>query len=241
MTSANPLQAVLTTTRTPPRDPRLPQSQLMKPELVERDGQGRVRYDRVFGAVHMESGPDAGTDLDAHVINICDPVKGEVIELDNVNRSAAIHKLAVAQIRRSASTTGVFCRMPANPMNPKNSSNETVEDLGRRSIEGFDALGWRVTTHVRMPNSSPDATLQHIRETWCSEELNAILLEVVSGSEDGPKEEIALTQIQRTEPDPSLFEIPADYIVSDVVQVPRVRGGSAVAQPLPAQPPLVTH
>jgi len=238
MAPANPFQAVRTITHTPPRDPRLPEPLLMKPEAIARDSQGRVRSDSTVGEWHMESGPDAGADVKQHIVRICDPVKGEVIQLDNVNHAATTRKLTVLRNPQSSPAAVVFCRVPQLAENFKGDIN--IEDLGHRDIEGFDAMGWRVTTHAHMPNSTPDATVERIRETWCSEALNAVLLEVLSGGENGPKEEIALTQIQRIEPDPSLFEIPPDYTVSESVQSPHFRG-SVIVSPQSLQPPLVTH
>jgi hypothetical protein len=97
-----------------------------------------------------------------------------------------------------------------------------IEELGHRSIEGYDAVGWRTTATTPVPNSSPPATMQRVSDIWCSEDLHAVLLQVV-GAPDGPKEEIALTKIERTEPDPALFQIPSDYTVSEDVP-PRHQG-----------------
>lgn len=108
----------------------------------------------------------------------------------------------------------------------------SIEELGHRTIEGFDAIGWRITSQASVVEATAEATMQRIHETWCSEELGAILLSVDGGAEDGPRLQIALTQIQRTEPDPSLFDIPPDYTVSDTLQPPQ-----------PSSPPgsLSTH
>lgn len=235
LTPGNPFQAERTTTHTPPRDPNLPAIMLMNPQIVARDSQGRVRFDRPLGEVHVQTGPDAGADLRVHIVEICDPVQGEIIQLDNANRSATIRHLVIFRSSPSAAAPPIFCQVSGNPKNP---SNPTIEDLGHRSIEGLDAQGWRITTSVQIPNSSPPAKMQRIRELWCSEELGAVLLESISGSLDGPKTEEALTKIERTEPDPALFEIPSDYTVSDALQQPRL-GATGVAQPM--QPPLVSH
>jgi hypothetical protein len=186
---ANPFQAVRTTTRTPPPDPSLPASLLMKPEIVSRDSQGRVRVDRPLRELHTYTGPDAGSDLDARSVIICDPVRGEIVQLDNANHAATTHRFGTAPTAYSA-----YCRVPANP---RDTSKMVIEELGHHSIEGYDALGWRTTT-TPVPNSSPPATIQRISDVWCSEELQVVLLEVV-GAPDGPKEEIALTKIERTE------------------------------------------
>ncbi len=234
MMPGNPFQAVRTTTRTPPLNPRFPASQLMKPEIVLRDSEGRVRFDRPFGEVHMDTGPDAGTDLEEHAVIICDPTQQVIIQLDNANRAATIRHRPVSLGPLSTAASVPYCRVPSNSKSP---SNTVTEDLGHRAIEGFDALGWRTTTTSPVQNSSPPATMQRVMETWCSEELRAVLLEVSSGSPDGPKVETALTKIERTEPDAVLFQIPPDYTVNDRPLAPKYQG-SGVAQPLPPSPPM---
>jgi hypothetical protein len=184
ITPANPFQAVRTITRTPPRDPSLPASLLMQPEFVSRDSQGRVRFDRDRREVHMYTGPDAGTDIVARNVTICDPVRGEIVQLDNANHAAAIRRLATPSTSSSA-----YCRVPPNPLNPRDTSKMLVEELGHRSIEGYDTLGWRTTTTTLVPNSSSPATMQRVSDIWCSEELHAVLLQVL-GAPGGPKEEM---------------------------------------------------
>jgi hypothetical protein len=230
-TPANPFQAVRTTTRNPPRDPSLPPIVLMQPEIVSRDSQGRVRFDRDGHDLHMYTGPDAGTDIVARNVIICDPVRGQIVRLDNANHAATIHRLGTP-----STPSPTYCRVPANPLNPRDTSKLLIEELGHRSIEGYDTLGWRTITTTPVPNSSPPATMRRISDVWCSDELHAVLLEVV-GAPDGPKVEVALTKIERTEPDPALFQIPSDYTASEDV-LPRKYQGSPVGQP-PLSPGLI--
>jgi hypothetical protein len=55
MTVANPLQAVLVSSYSPSRDPKLPPPRLGEPRAVARNSQGRVRLDRIVGKPHMET------------------------------------------------------------------------------------------------------------------------------------------------------------------------------------------
>jgi len=231
MKEANPLQAVLVASFSPPWDhPQLPQPRLWEPQAVARDSQGRVRFDRVIGKAHMETGPDAGSDIEMHSVIICDPEQRKIIQLDTANRAATVRPLKLPAVH-SGATAIPFCRVPSSP---KTSANMSIEELGHRTIEGFDAIGWRITSHVSV--ATPEATVQHIHETWCSEDLGAILLSVDGRSEDGPRLQIAMTQMERAEPDPSLFDIPPDYTVSDTLQPSRIVGSAAVQPPQPPQP-----
>lgn len=247
MAPGNPFQAVRTTTRVPPRDPDLPFPLLMKPQHIARDGQGRVELDRTAGNLHMQTGPDAGTDLDDHVITICDPVQGLSAQLDTANRTARVRQLVVfGSNQRGSTQPSVFCRVQSSGKNladPSSPPNRVVEDLGHRTIEGFDAQGWRISTSIHLANSTSGATLQRICELWCSEDLGAVLLEVVSSWPTGPKEEIVLTKIERTEPDPSLFGIPSDYTVSQEPERSLTLRSLSPRQAAPSEaiPPVVMH
>jgi hypothetical protein len=251
MAPDNPFQAVRTTTRVPPRDRELALPSLFGPQVIARDSEGRVQIDRVSGLVHMQTGPDAGNDVEGHLITICDPVQGLAAQVDTANRIARVRQLVAFGLgqhestQRDSTQPSAFCRIGSSRRNltyAASPTNRVVEDLGRRTIEGFDTQGWHITTSARLSNSNSGATLLRIREVWCSEELGAVLLEVLSGSSTGPREEIALTKIERTEPDPSLFGIPEDYTVSEQQNpsLPR-QSPQLPAPPQEPGPPMIMH
>jgi hypothetical protein len=229
-TTNAPFQATMTTTRTPPAGALSPANLVTKPDRVARDSQGRTRSDHFVGEVHVETGPNAGTDVDSYAINICDPVRGASIELDNVNRVATIDHLAPFPGGLFIAGLGGACVVPSIPKSPY----FVTESLGNQVIEGFDAQGWRTTMTVPAANSPPGTTLQSITEIWCSEDLRAILLMVFSGSPDRGKIESALTKIERAEPDPALFQIPSGYTVKETLSSPRDQGPAV-------SPPVATH
>lgn len=86
------------------------------------------------------------------------------------------------------------------------------EDLGTQTIEGVEAQGSRTTHTIPAGEIGNEKPLQIVRERWYSPELQAV---VMSRSVDPRMGETTyrLTNIQRTEPDHSLFEIPEDYKV----------------------------
>lgn len=237
--TSNPFQAIRTTTYDPPMDSRLLQLPLLQPQTVARDSEGRVLVDRVTGKFRMDSGPDAGAEIESHAITICDPVKASLTQIVTSTRSATIRSFATrgGKVRVAPRP---FCQVPQVPAN--DSSDLVVESLGHREIEGLDAIGWRVTKNLPAPGTSPQATIQRTTETWCSEDLAAVLLTVVESSGNSRKETVQLTQIRRIEPDPSLFQIPPDYTVSESVASPLQHPpGLSQVQPQSEHPPLVTH
>ena len=214
-TPANPFQAVRATTRSgrpesPKAGPQRPADLILtRPQMVARDSQGRIRMDRAGGRLLMETGPDAGKQVEDHTVQICDPVAGTTTELDTANKTAKVRQLFPrgAPHAAPAPNAAEICTVPA-PM--KNSPDYVIEDLGHRVIEGFDTQGMRIT----MRSLQADTVRQIVHEQWCSVELGAVLLSSVGRLVNGPRQEVALTKIQRTEPDAALFQIPPDYTVS---------------------------
>ena len=94
------------------------------------------------------------------------------------------------------------------------SSRFRIEGLGQRTIEGFDTLGFKIT--MLPPGAEDSGTVRSVRELWCSEELGAVLLEVQPMQRE-MKHETSMTKVERREPDASLFDIPADYTIEELM------------------------
>jgi hypothetical protein len=75
---------------------------------------------------------------------------------------------------------------------------------------------------------------EHTSELWCSDSLSAIVLTVAGNTKTGVKSTVAMRNIERSEPDPALFQIPSDYAVTESVAQPRERGDTNAA---PNEPP----
>ncbi len=95
-----------------------------------------------------------------------------------------------------------------------------TENLGQKEIHGLTAYGmrWTMTPLEAVgPPYAPETTT----ELWKSSELDLKLLEVTSGPKYGSDRK-ELTELQRGDPDPALFEPPQGYKVETVTyhQVP---------------------
>lgn len=184
-----------------------------QPELVARDNQGRIRIERVGGEFKRDTPPDAGTKVEQHLIIICDPVAQTLIQIDTAAGTARI-----MHARQIASRTGLataprrpFCaaRMLRQPLR-----GLTMEDLGDQIIEGLEAHGQRLTHLPPEPGDPPELQpLARTTERWCSDELSAIVLTVSEDPKTGKNTTRAMRNIERTEPDPQLFQIPPNYSV----------------------------
>jgi hypothetical protein len=225
----NPFQAERVTTRTGSATTTATSLQV-PPQLIARDVQGRVRIERVTGKYTIKSGPEAGKEVEQHAIIICDPLNETITQLDTLNKTARIFHSATGPTRRLLRP---FCDMNRNLLR---SPSSQAEDLGHRVIAGVDAQGVRTSTASSMSGTAgvTVTTNYAAREEWCSDELSAMVSEVFYDGSSEAKTEIALTKLERREPDAALFEIPIDYQVSE--RVPTTTKPLPPAPQTPAEP-----
>jgi len=91
----------------------------------------------------------------------------------------------------------------------------STEQLGKKEIEGFSASGFR---HIRTLDAGAignDKPITSTSETWFSEDLKMMILSVNDDPRSGQRT-MRLTNIRLGDPDPQLFQIPADYTVKDI-------------------------
>lgn len=218
------------------------------PELVARDGQGRVRTELTVGEFKVEEGEGAGTEAVEKMVTICDPVIGKLVRLDTLNKTATIMTRGILSQRSAAQPHAgtqiqrPFCSTFAPGLSV---SNAQREDLGHQSIEGFDAQGVRTTRPSHALLNGEGTAPSFTTETWCSEELGAMLVRATlpTGSSQA-KTEQKLTKIVAGEPDPTLFQIPPDYRVVERIPEERKPGqmkplavGSTTQVPVPVEAP----
>lgn len=203
---------------------------------VARDSQGRVRTEWSAGKYKVRNGPDAGAEEEQLHITICDPVKGESISLDSLTQTAIVQKVNFGRqstIPLAATTaTPSFCSAQFRIAPNIPSADQT--DLGHRTIEGLEAQGvqQRQTT-VLHSSRSGDATtttreLINVTESWCSEDLGAIILRVMGTEKKNNNQTIAMVNIRRGEPDAELFQIPSGYRILERVTDPAQRMGIGI-------------
>jgi hypothetical protein len=98
--------------------------------------------------------------------------------------------------------------------------------LGRQTIEGVPADGTRTTMTIAAGQMGNEQPIQIVTERWYSPDLQ---MEVLSKRTDPRMGETVtrLANISRAEPPSSLFDLPADYKVSDAGNRP----GRATATP----------
>jgi hypothetical protein len=90
------------------------------------------------------------------------------------------------------------------------------EPLGTQAIEGVMAEGTRVTFTIPAGKIGNERPIVTVNERWYSQELQTVVLTKNSDPRMG-ETTYRLTNINRSEPDPSLFQVPADYTVDEGV------------------------
>jgi len=99
------------------------------------------------------------------------------------------------------------------------SDNVKKEDLGTQTIEGVAATGTRNTFTIPVGQIGNEGPIAIVDERWYSKDLQAFVMTRHSDPRSG-ETVYRLTNINRTEPDHSLFEVPGDYQIKESPTAP---------------------
>lgn len=192
-----------------------------------RDSQGRTRRDMTLPAI----GPWSTSGQAApHMVFISDNVASTQYILEP-DRKVARKMLRFRGGRRDggASPDAPFAP-PAGPGGTNRRANVTTISLGTQTINGVQAEGTRVTHTIpagAIGNANP---MVITNERWYSSELQTVVMIKRSDPRMGATT-FQLTNIQRQEPDASLFQVPPDYTVKQGGQGRFRRGGGQPPPP----------
>lgn len=203
---------------------------------VFRDSQGRTRNESEIGV----AGP--GMKPFVHIV-INDPVEGRFILLNPEQKTATIHKVergisgtvgsglpvqsANNTSNSSAPTTGAASpgelsqslrnlRAASGTQTP-GKLQSTREDLGTKVIEGYTVKGTRYTHTIPAGEMGNDQPMITTTELWFSFDLKMDLINKFESPESGTHVR-KLVNIHTDDPDPLLFQVPADYTVKETPQ-----------------------
>lgn len=188
---------------------------------VARDSQGRTYSQETF------AGGFLGSTAPVTVTFIVDPVTGYAYALHSDKKTAV--RRAIRQPQDGFDPL----RRPHDRADRPTPPDVVTTDLGMQNINGVQATGKSTTRTVpagAMGNSQP---LVSTNETWYSPDLQTFVLAKRNDPRMG-QSTFTLTNIQRNEPTASLFQVPADYTVTDAKGGP---GGFRPGGPPPAAPP----
>lgn len=138
------------------------------------------------------------------LVEIYDPVEGVGYTLDTVHRRAG--RTVIARPVSSDSSAS----LPRTANFAPGVSSTGVELLGTEVIEGLVVEG------SRSPNGL-ELLAKGVEEIWFSQELGEVIVMKRSDGLQGSTVVWRLTDIDRTEPDASLFRVPANYTIEDTL------------------------
>lgn len=176
-----------------------------------RDSEGRTRRESTPGG--------------AEIVEIHDPINGFRYLLDVQNRVA--HRFAPANEKANGVATYTqTARADSSARNeaplrtvtpaqaPPDRPQMSSESLGAQVIEGVAAEGTKTTTTFPVGVMGNDRPIVRVTESWHSPELKIVLLSKNSDPRTG-EHTMRLQNVDRSEPDPALFQVPPDYQVVD--------------------------
>src|SRR6185437_10853306 len=85
-----------------------------------------------------------------------------------------------------------------------------TESLGKQEVGGVTSEGTRVTRTIPAGAIGNEQPIQITVETWTSPELQTVVLQKRNDPHFG-ETVFRLTNINRSEPDPALFQVPANF------------------------------
>ena len=194
-----------------------------------RDSEGRTRRDASLNL--LGAGPQASA---PKLITILDPVAGVRYMLDGENKVA--HKMTLPPpgsapdrglpkggqvfIMRSAGGAGGpglstnINRMYRKEGQDSNEPPPTTENLGNQTINGIHATGTRISTTIPSGKMGNDKPIVVTSERWYSPDLKAT---VMTKHNDPWAGELVMqfTNVNGSEPDPSVFTVPSEYKIVD--------------------------
>jgi hypothetical protein len=127
-----------------------------------------------------------------------------------VNLYVPLHRQFI-QLFPGSKTASVTTYSVPVPTHGQNLGKTTRESLGGKPINGIYAEGTRIT-RVLPSNGERGPDIVDVEEKWVSPDLKIVIFtKGTSSNNPGDETTTEIRELNRSEPDVSLFEIPADY------------------------------
>lgn len=191
---------------------------------VARDSQGRVRTESVPAGMALPGGDPP------HLISIDDPVAGVRYTLDPTNKIAfkiSASKMPPPPDKQVTGNVTIAARvavpgpdgpgpviMSARTLAEPDDADVSKVDLGTETMEGVQVQGTRITRTIPAGSMGNEQPIIITTETWYSPALKVLVMSKSSDPRIG-ETTYTLTNVQRSEPPASLFQVPADYTIKE--------------------------
>jgi hypothetical protein len=197
-----------------------------------RDSEGRTRREQTLPSI----GPWSTAGEPVRTVFINDPVAGTAYTLNEKDKTA--HKLPggaggagfafAAKIGAEAALTSARAAGAATATRQNmayvqhvvktgesNQQAEKTEDLGTQNIEGVPAKGTRTTVTIPAGEIGNEKPISIINERWYSPDMGVVLMTKHVDPRVG-ETVYRLTNVQRSEPSKTLFQVPADFRLTEL-------------------------
>lgn len=194
---------------------------------VARDGNGRTHRDVTLSAIGQWA---AAGQTPPHLVLITDPVAGADYVLEP-ERKIARKMPAMARGGQNGGQSGPRPGGPP-PFAQERQNESTTVSLGTQMVNGVSAQGTRTTRTIPAGAIGNERPIVITVERWYSPDLQTNVLIKRSDPRTG-ENVFQLTNIVRSEPDASLFQVPADYTMKAGGNFIRRKGGPGAPPPPP--------
>ena len=189
---------------------------------LARDSEGRTRREQSFEAF----GPWSSGEDTPQVVFINDPVAGVKYVLDAKSHRATKSSGSEGQVLTKMGGARIELRsnqiekLKMEAISKEKRAEQQIESLGQQVIEGVQVEGKRTTSTIPAGQIGNEQPIKIVSETWYSPELQTVVMSRLSDPRMG-ETVYKLTNVDRAEPSPSLFDVPSDYTVIDEPQEAR--------------------
>lgn len=182
-------------------------------ETRARDAQGRQLYASTVSLSSQKSVTN---------VTITDPVARTITHWTSQNNRATVTPMSGSHARGCAPTS----TQPKSVADRTQQEKPVVEDLGTDSIQGVEAHGTRTTTTIPAGEIGNDVPLEGTTERWVAvnTQLGGLTVREIVDEPRTGKSDKELTSFSQGDPDPALFQPPADY---EIVTQEVVKGADA--------------
>jgi hypothetical protein len=191
-----------------------------------RDSSGRTYRESQLETTFTSENPA----IKVVTYNVQDPVNRLTISWNSNSKEAIVFhlpepnqaRLSPPVLPTSAPAPGtvlgaVFSVAGMSSPPPAKKPQTIREDLGIKTINSVEAKGTRRTLTYPAGSVGNDQPLSVTQETWISRDLKVVVLQIDDDPRTGTRT-TELTEIERGEPDPALFQPPEGYTVKDRFQ-----------------------
>ncbi len=170
-----------------------------------RDSQGRFRKEVTLPAI----GPLATSGQPNSFVFINDPVTGTHFILHPDTKTAEKMDMPFGK-----SHDVIIDKVEHHRQQAIADGSLKKEDLGTQTMAGVTAQGTRVTHTIPAGQIGNENPITVVFEHWYSSDLQMMVMSKRSDPRFGDTS-YTLTNVQRSEPDASLFQVPSDYTVTE--------------------------